>query len=188
MIIAIISIALSLVSQLGYFRESLLYGSAVNRAYLKKCCIVLAGPLLATHCSHKPISILIRLVAQQDEREGLLVRQSWILYEVLMPFVNCLKRLRVRDIIAEHATVSIAVEVTTVRVYFHWIRSIPDMELNFFIFYQDSFRCKLAAHCPVRWLFHFSSHILFNNGGFTHSIITQKVNLIVVLLLPLHLL
>ena len=97
--------------QLGHLQESLLDRCAVNCASLiKEHVIVLAGPLLASGRGHLSVGLLIQLVAQADEGEGLRVLRARILVEAVAPSGKRLKRLRVRDIIAERATVSTAVE------------------------------------------------------------------------------
>ena len=97
--------------KLGHLEESLLDGCAIKCASLvEEHVIVLAGPLLASGSGNLSVGLLVQLVAQADEGEGLRVGRSRILVEAIAPSGKRLERLGICDIIAERAAVSTAVE------------------------------------------------------------------------------
>ena len=79
-------LGISLQGRLRHFNKCLLDRGAVDGARLvKEHVVVFAGPLLPLRRGHLPLRLLVQLVPQADEGEGLGVLRSRILIEAISP-------------------------------------------------------------------------------------------------------
>ena len=122
---------LSIASQclLCHLEESLLDTGAIDGACLiKEHVIVFVGPLLASLCGHRAISLLVKLISDADEGEWLRILRPSVLVEAISPSAKCFEWCLVRDVIAEGAAVS-----STIKGVSEWLElllagGIPDLQ------------------------------------------------------------
>ena len=122
-------LSVTLESLLSHLVESLFdAGSLHGGCLVEEHVIVLTGPLLALSRGDGPVLLLIELVTQADEGEGLRVLRSRILIEAVPPAGERIERLLVRDVVDQGATIGTAIEGVTQRLELLLSCSVPDLK------------------------------------------------------------
>ena len=79
--------------------------------------------------------LLIKLVAEANEGEGLRVLRSRILIEAVPPAGERIERLRVRDVVDQGATIRTAIEGVTQRLELLLSRRVPNLQSHHCVVY-----------------------------------------------------
>ena len=129
-------LSVTLEGSLGHLQECFLDGSTIKSGGLvEEHVIVFAGPLLAARGSNLTFGLLIELVADADEGEGLRVLRPGILVEAIPPAAERLEGLLVGDVVAKGAAIGTAVESVAERLELLLAGRIPNLERHHCVVY-----------------------------------------------------
>mmetsp|Transcript_8884 Transcript_8884/g.12162 ORF Transcript_8884/g.12162 Transcript_8884/m.12162 type:complete len:216 (+) Transcript_8884:33-680(+) len=121
-------LSVTLERSLGHLDESFLNAGSLNRAGLiEKHVVVFARPLLTSRPRNLTLRLLIELVADADEGEGLRVGGASVLIEAISPAGERLEARLARDVIDQGAAVSSAVKSIAQRLELLLSGGVPDL-------------------------------------------------------------
>ena len=104
-------LSISFEGSFRHFEECLLYAQALDGTRLvEHHIVVILGPCLTLGDWDLPVSLLIELVANTDEWEGLWVAWSGVLVETISPSTKRVETLSIGNVIHEGAAVSSTIE------------------------------------------------------------------------------
>ena len=129
----------------------------------------------------------VDFIAEYEEWNRLWVLWHGFHEEFLLPDAQVLKRLRISDVVYEHACLRTTIECPSQALKSFLTGSVPYLQCHRLhlatVHYLKAFAMKICTYCWLVYLRHTLPNVVLYNTGLAHSTVTKHDNLQYMILL-----